>query len=124
MDEPKLTLHSDGLLSKWGFNDGDMPDPFWDWLDERDPTGYERYEWHPVLRRLVREHLVPKLDQRVEVIDIETNHNPVRASTVDGINVEGHWYDTDPPVTLTPESVEVPYTDVFRVMRELEHAPA
>lgn len=110
-DEPTLWLPSDDLLSKYGFGDGDEPDAFWDWRDEH---GIEDIAWHPTLRRLVREHLLPKLDQRVEVYDIETIHNPIRADTVDGIEVD---HRRDQGITLTPDGVEVPYSEVLRIAR-------
>jgi hypothetical protein len=115
-DEPKLFLYSECLLSKWGFTDGDEPDFWLDWCDEQG-VDYNAWDWHTVLRRLVREHLAPKLDQRVELVDIETIHNPIRAETVDGVEVD--WY-ADQPITLTPDHVEIPFPEVLRVAREVE----
>jgi hypothetical protein len=88
-DEPVLTLFSSCLLSKFGFGDGDQPDHWLDWCDEQgiDYSAWD-WGWRPVLRRLVREHLVPKLDQRVEG-------------------------------TLTPDHVDVPYSEVLRIAREV-----
>jgi len=114
MSEPTLWLSSDCLLSKYGFNDGDEPDAFWDWREER---GVEDIAWHPTLRRIVREHLVPKLDQRVEVYDIETIHNPIRASTVDGVDIDD--LADHPDGMLTPDGVEVRYSEVLRIAREV-----
>jgi hypothetical protein len=66
-----LTLFSAGLLSKWGFNDGDEPDAWLDWAEERlTRDELHEYDWHDVLRHLVRTRLVPALDQRVEVIEM------------------------------------------------------
>lgn len=72
-----MILHAHGLASKWGFNDGDMPDDVEDALFGRgvDP---DRVDWHGVLRVLVRRYLAPELPDGVEVYDIETLHNPVR----------------------------------------------
>ena len=80
-------LWSYDLVSKWGFNDGDMPENLLDHLDDLG-ISYGKTEWHPILRRLVREHLLPKIPQQVEVYDIETIHNPIRASSVDGREVD------------------------------------
>lgn len=119
-DEPKLVLRSDCLLSKWGFNDGDEPDYWLDWCDEQGIDYNARgWHWHTTLRRLVRKYLAPKLDQRVELVDIETTHNPIRAETVDGVEVD--WYAAS-PITLTPDHVEIPFPEVLRVAREVEHA--
>jgi hypothetical protein len=110
VSEPALTLFSDGLLSKWGFNDGDAPDDFLGWLED---SGHGwRIDWHSVLVRLVRDYLVPALDQDVDVYPCETSHNPVRAETVNGREVGA---DTE----LTPEFVEVPFPVVLGVALEL-----
>lgn len=73
-----MALSARDLASKWGFNDGDMPDELWDLLDLID----ERMEvdWHAVLRRVVRARLLPLLSPEVAltVYDIETCHNPIR----------------------------------------------
>jgi len=109
-----LRLHSAGLLSKWGFNDGDAPYDLLDWCDATG-TDYPS-SWHVTLVGLVKDFLLPVLDQDVEVEIIPTSHNPIRASTVDGADVTRfHYLSSDPaePV-LTPESVEVPYEEVLR----------
>jgi hypothetical protein len=113
VSEPTLWLDSSGLLSKYGFNDGDEQDEFWDW---RVAQGIEDIAWHPTLRRLVREHLMPRLDQQVDVYDIDTIHNPIRASTVDGIAVDDMQPDAGPQ--LTPDGVAIPYAEVLRIARE------
>ena len=118
--EPAVRLFSDGLLSKYGFNDGDAPEEFLDYCDEQGaeyPPG-----WHRTLSALVRRYLLPVLDQEVTVVEIGCNHNPIRAETVDGADVTGGWYG-EPGVTLTPDCVEVPMSDVLRVARELAPAP-
>lgn len=115
-EEPTLRLHSQCLLSKYGFNDGDEPDPWLDWCDEQGiDYNADAWNWHAALRRLVREHLLPKLDQTVEVYDIDTIHNPIRASTVDGADIDDRA--DHPDGTLTPEAVEVPYVEVLRIAR-------
>ena len=114
--EPCVILFSDGLLSKWGFGDGDAPDHFLDYCDEHD-IPYP--PWRPLLKRIVREYLLPALDQAVEVVTIGTNHNPVRAATVDGRDVQGEWYDDGADRTrLTPESVSVPFSAIFAMTGE------
>lgn len=57
MSAPDVYLDSQGLCSKWGFGDGDMPDTVWDWIDEVG-ISYADLDWHAALRRLVREHLL------------------------------------------------------------------
>lgn len=113
-DERVLHLFSAGLLSKFGFNDGDEPDNVADWL-EADGIAYMDVAWRPALQLLVREHLLPKLDQVVEVYDIETNHNPIRAESVDGVKID--CYANNSGIVLTPECIEVPYRDVIAAVR-------
>ncbi len=114
MVAPTLTLVAGSLLSKWGFNDGDEPDHLLDYMDEIGvdynalPVG-----WHEALRILVRGHLLPALaatGHQVEVYDIETIHNPIRASKVDGVEIDD--YALDEQVELRPESVTVQWADV------------
>lgn len=112
-DEPMLRLYSSDLLSKWGFNDGDMPDELRDYFD----SAGEAYpqDWHVVLRRLVRDYLLSQIDADVEVYDIYTSHNPIRASRVNGVEVDNRALDA--PVVLTPEYVDIPYSTVLAVAR-------
>ncbi|WP_330348156.1 hypothetical protein [Streptomyces sp. NBC_00582] len=112
MTAQTLTLFSRSLLSKWGFNDGDTPDAWMDWCDS------EGIDWPQLdfpLVALVREHLVPAITQNVSVVEIETSHNPIRVETIDGTDVRPVWTGLVDEPTLTPESVDVPMTEVLRV---------
>ncbi len=115
MSGPYITLSSWCLLSKWGFNDGDAPDA---WLDWCEANGVDYNEIGYPLVDLVRRHLLPVLVQAVTVVEIETNHNPIRAETVDGVDVVDQWY-RDSTMRLTPESVDVPMMEVLKLAREL-----
>ncbi|MFD9192978.1 hypothetical protein ACFWCA_32790 [Streptomyces phaeochromogenes] len=112
MTEPTLTLHSDGLLSKFGFNDGDDPEA---WLEYCETNGIDYNEVDFPLVQLVRQYLLPVLDQRVTVYEIETNHNPIRAQTVDGVEVHGQDTVNGEPIELTPEQVTIPMSEVARL---------
>jgi hypothetical protein len=107
-----------GLLSKWGFGDGDMLEDVLDeWLDGKwpdedfaaDALGFE----HRVLVRVVREHVLPHVTTPVEVYELGTIHNPIRAKTVNG----GPWddYTTDVDGWLEPEYVDVPLSEVLSI---------
>lgn len=114
---PVVTLHTSGLLSKWGFGDGDAPDGWYDYLDERG-IGYQEVKgWRELLPALVRRYVVPVLDQQVAVTEISTNHNPVRAVTVDGEDAERCWHEAEDLFTLTPEQVTVPMAEVLEMAR-------
>lgn len=115
MSEPSIRLYSGDLFSKWGFNDGDDPDA---WLDYCEAHGVDYNEIKYPLVELVRRHLLPVLDQAVTVVEIETLHNPIRAVTVDGIDVVGQWR-VESTARLTPEYVDVPMTEILRMAKEL-----
>ncbi|WP_028474079.1 hypothetical protein [Nocardioides alkalitolerans] len=84
---PGLWLSTESLLSNHGFNDGDMPDDVWDALDAAS-IPHDEIDWHHVLRGYVRTMLLPASPHRVEVEDVSTSHNPIRATKVDGRSVD------------------------------------
>lgn len=112
-----LTLHAECLLSKWGFDDGNVPDDYFAWLDERGEPWPER--WHETLAALVRSRLLPLIAEDVEVFEIDS-HNPIRVRTVNGVEVD--HYDVHNDHMLAAVSVEVPWSEVWDVQRSL--APA
>lgn len=116
MDEPTFTLFSEGLLSKWGFNDGDDPD---DWLDYCEANGIDYNVVDFPIVELVQRYLIPRLDQKVTVVVIETNHNPIRVETVDSVDVTEEWYGRSSTTTmLTPEYVDVPMNEIAKIVQE------
>lgn len=110
MTEPHLTLLSSSVLSKWGFNDGNDPD---DWLDYCEVRGIDYNALDFPLVALVRRHLLPRIEQPITVVEVETSHNPIRAETVNGQDMTETWFGRAPEPTLTPESVDVPMSDVL-----------
>lgn len=111
----KITLFSSCLLSKWGFGDGDEPDSWLDHLDEHG-INYDDVEWPLV--QLVRRYLLPALEKNhtIEVYEIESIHNPIRARVVDGIEIDD--YAAEPQVRMRPEYVEVPLPEALKVALE------
>lgn len=111
-----VTLFADGLLSKWGFCDGDLLE----WLYE-----FGKHDRHAVLCAVVRQKLLPALAQKVEVEEISTIHNPIRARTVDGKDVTHMHYDSAIRTEglLTPASVDVPGAEVLAIARALSANP-
>lgn len=107
-----ITLFSAGLLSKWGFSDGDLLK----WLRK-----FGDYNHRAVLCAVVRQKLLPALTQKVEVEEIGTIHNPIRARTVDGENVT-HMHCDSTRCTegiFTPASVDVTGEEVLAIARSL-----
>ena len=116
MGNDHLTLHSVGLLSKWGFNDGDVDEYLADWLEAQ---GFpeDSYDWHDVLIELVQTRLLPQLaacGHQVETTTIGTIHNPIRAVWVDGAEVD--WVAAIPR-RLSPDSIDIPYWDILKILR-------
>ncbi|MFJ4974198.1 hypothetical protein ACIP6X_02405 [Streptomyces coeruleorubidus] len=112
MTEPSLTLFSRCLLSKWGFNDGEAPDQ---WFDYCDNLGVDWTKLEYPLTALVRHCLLPVIEQDVTVVEIETSHNPIRVEKISGQDVTEVWYGRAPEPTLTPDAVDVPMAQVLRL---------
>jgi len=105
-------LPSNGLLSKWGFSDGDIFDEYlWDRADAEGIASAD-VDNHRALITAVRTVLLPALNQDVEVYEIGTIHNPIRAALVDGVTIDD-YYGT-PGVELTPDGVWVSGDDLWR----------
>jgi hypothetical protein len=118
VDKPDLWLGADCLTSKWGFNDGDLPEPFMDYWDEVG-VDYVPMDWKATLRKLVRDHLVPALEaagHELTVSDRSSHHNPIRADVIDGVDIQATTNNIDSPVPLRVEGVTVPYDEVMRAV--------
>ena len=92
-----MFLDAESLASKWGFQDGDMPEEFYEWLIAAGIS--TEMDWHRVLVQLVRDRLLPLLPD-VQVYEIETSHNPIRATQetwdsayASGVSVIVDWAD-------------------------------
>lgn len=61
---------------------------------------------------VVRHHILPRLDQKVQVLQIPGVHNPIRATSVGGVPVV--WTaESGVGPTLTPARLSVKAADVF-----------
>lgn len=116
-----LRLDGGSLLSKWGFSDGDlMTDWAWGNLPAEDAERISE-QHHDLLITLVRERLLPKLSSwNIEITEVQTLHNPIRARRIDGVEVG--W--RDPEFSHPIENIEVVVTaeDVMREARQGEAA--
>ncbi|MFB7548583.1 hypothetical protein [Streptomyces sp. NPDC056154] len=110
MTEPHLTLFSSSLLSKWGFNDGEDPSG---WLDYCEAKGIDHTALPFPLIPLVRTHLLPRIEQDVSLVEVETIHNPIRVDTVEGVDVTEVWFGRAPELTLTPDRINVPMAEIL-----------
>lgn len=115
-----LRLRADDLLSKWGFWDGDIPHSVWDAWNARYGDVWSAPiidAWEEVLARLVKERLLPVIEQDVEWYEIGS-HNPIRARRIDGVEVDDLALSRERTITLTPEFVDIPMDEVLDLLLE------
>jgi hypothetical protein len=106
-----MRFWTDGLISKWGFDDGDqLSDYCYDLSEEG-----VKVEDHDLLIAVVKRKILPALDQHLDLEVISTIHNPIRATHVDGLDVRSAHYEPDFPSPITPEFVDVP-EEVIRAL--------
>lgn len=114
-----MTFHTNDLLSKWGFGDGDM---LTDLLEDNGldmPYDMERMRYdHMVLVEVVKTYVVPPIKETVVVIEYNTNHNPIRASEVNGKDVD--WFKYNEGIRLSPETVEVDDAEILTIARRIK----
>ena len=103
-----ITLFPFDLVSKFGFEDGDVMFHFM----EDHGLDFERLDHHDLLIAVVEQLLVPRLDQAVETFTLVSLHNPIRAGKVDGQEAS---YDS----VFTPESVEIPVAEILEIAASL-----
>lgn len=108
-----MKFNTNGLLSKWGFMDGDILEDF---MFDSDLCDNDINQSHKSLIKVVVDHVIPKLDQEVELSQISTIHNPIRAKSVDGKNV--NWYRDDGDI-LTPSVVEVSDDVIIEIIKSI-----
>lgn len=102
-----VVLNSASLLSKFGFMDGDQ----FDWTYEHGVK-----DKHKLLIAMVREFILPKLEQKVEVYEIGTIHNPIRAKSVDGVSFDG--YTNQYNSKLTPKYFQFTGEEILKFAKE------
>lgn len=118
MDDRPLHLDMSSLCSKWGFGDGDMLDDWW-WDTYGEAPSLNSDD---LLHALVLTYLAPAIEaagHRVEIVRVETCHNPVRAISLDGLEVD--WYSLEDE--LSDVSVDVPRPGVEEIARAIVLAP-
>lgn len=131
MSGDAIAFYSEGLLSKWGFGDGDMLDDLLYAYDfdfnqvthfrPRGDIGLTYGTSHEILITVVCAFVIPKLDQRVEPYAISTIHNPIRAHRINGKLVPGAVIigDVKHDFVLTPTIVEVDAVTILKVAHAL-----
>lgn len=112
-------LCAESLASKWGFGDGDALDDYlYDIKDDGLIT--DMPERDSFLFQVVQRFLVPELTKRgivAEIVSIGSNHNPVRADTVNGEEVDCYNYENCPSC-LKGVEVRVSQSDIIEMVRQ------
>jgi hypothetical protein len=118
--ERGYTLRAESLASKWGFGDGDGLDDYM--YDLRDLGLIDHTpERNSFLYAAVQKFLVPELTRRgitAEIVVIGSNHNPVRADTINGADVD--HYGAPPPACLAGVEVTVSRAELLALATVLE----
>jgi len=95
-----MRFYSESILSKWGFEDGDILTNI---LLDND-FDVDRDVSDRILSEIVKIKMLPVIKQDVEVFLIG-GHNPIRASHVDGVEINPS--DIVQKIKLVPEFVDV-----------------
>lgn len=97
-----MKIRTEGLLSKWGFLDGNK---FSEFLLE---NFREYINSHALLIVILKKYVIPQIKSKLEIVEISTAHNPVRTRSVDDVKVD--WYDPGDSarIEIDPQYVEVP----------------
>ena len=113
MESRTVVFSTEGLLSKWGFEDGDLLMGF---MNE---NGFDvgDYSHEALLVAAVRRFVIPRIRNRVEVEEVSTLHNPIRAVLVDGKKVD--CFNPDDSLSLDPAEVAVSHEELIRLAEEV-----
>jgi hypothetical protein len=113
--ERNYTFYTDGICHKYGFGDGDMLNNVFFHFDT---TGNH----HDLLYLFVSRFVVPKItNHKVELYFMHTGHNPVRARTVDDIEV---LYPVDDRFAFEPETVTYTGKEIVHLLGSCQITPS
>jgi hypothetical protein len=105
-----MKFETNDLLSKWGFGDGAILTNLL--LDNQHPLSLSPH----LLRFIARNHILPRLEQIVKVEDSCKMHNPIRAISVDGIEVDC----SKNSLLLKPKYIEISDHIILEIIDSLE----
>lgn len=106
-----MRFYTESLLSKWGFGDGDMLD---DLLYDNELGSVDA---HGVLIEIVKTRLIPKIKQVVNVYTVQCAHNPIRANSVNGVEVD--CYNNNNDIRLEPEFIDIKDSEILEIARAI-----
>jgi len=107
-----MRFYFENLLSKWGFEDGEI-------LHDLIHKENIDVDPHDVLCAVVKELVIPKTQDKIEVYTVSTCHNPIRASSVNGQQV----FSTLPNnVDFNIDFVDIEDEEIIKIAKRLCNA--
>ena len=104
-----MRFYLDGLLSKWGFCDGDI-------LEDLVFDNNIDCDEHELLIKVIKGKVIPEVKDNIVLYTIGTNHNPIRATEVNGVTV--NWYGKN-NIEFSQEFVDVDDKDIIDIARQV-----
>jgi hypothetical protein len=106
-------------MSKWGLNDGDIIEDFLldnELFSHHNESIFKNYDDffyfdHILLKKLVKKYIIPLIrrNHSIEFTEIiNTNHNPIRITIIDGIEVSNYYLDKNKEIKIKPELISIP----------------
>ena len=116
-----VEFYTSGFCSKWGFDDGDF---IYENLFDESCDGGVIKDNHETLFKILKEFVIPKVTSAIDIVFIETCHNPVRTNTVDGVKAD--WYNDRKENTTSivkPEVITVLKSDIIDFFQQTKGNP-
>ena len=112
---PGVSFETAGLFDAQGFKRGDLLKPFFPHLSGSD--------LRELLATVIERHVLPQLDQDVQVMVIPSARNPVRATRVNGQEVNWPNADSGNGPMITPPTVLVSEQDIVNCLPKAKQKP-
>lgn len=112
---PTVSFETSGLFDAAGFKRGDLLKPYFPHLSGSD--------LRELLATVVERHVLPQLDQDVQVMVIPSARNPVRATRVNGQEVNWPNADAGNGPMITPPIVMVSEHDILNCLAKAKQKP-
>jgi hypothetical protein len=108
---PTIEVRTADFFLRKGFQSGDL-------LREYLPN-LNAGELRDLLVEVLQRHVVPQLDQKIQTSILPTVHNPLRVTSVDGVEVVWTTPEEGRGPALSPPWVTIQVEDVFTCARRL-----
>jgi hypothetical protein len=103
------------MFDAQGFERGNLLQPYFPYLNGTD--------LRELLAKVVERHVLPRLDQGVQIMVIPSARNPVRATRVNGQEVIWHNAEAGTGPAITPAVVRVTTQDITDCLDKAKYRP-